>query len=295
MDYRDQVFMAVAENLSFSKAAKLLYISQPAVTKHIQEMENKAEIALFTRKGNLVSLTAAGELMYNHLRKIYNSYNELNYEISMLKGECEGNLRIGASSTIAQYLLPKLLAAFRKRYPKIGISMVSGNSLQMEKMLTANNIDLALVENSSGAQDLRYTPFSEDHILPVTGTNSLYAKKGSLTVPDLSVIPLVLREQGSGTLQIILKEFSSAGIDTEHLNVIIRLGATEAIKNFLTEYDGVAFISERALEKELQLKLLKPLAIKHFSITRYFRVAQRQEPQLHPQQLLSQFLSSYNF
>jgi DNA-binding transcriptional LysR family regulator len=295
MDYREQVFMAVAENLNFTKAAESLFISQPAVTKHIHELESKSGIALFTRKGNRISLTQAGEIMYNRLRTIDNMYNELNYELSTLKGESEGTLRLGASSTIAQYVVPTLLAAFRKRYPKITLHMVSGNSQQMENMLAENNIDIALVENSSGAPNLRYTPFMQDNVVAVAGSGSLYARKKSLTVNDLEAAPLIVREQGSGTLQTLMQALLNAGLHPEQLNIVATLGATEAIKNFLTVYDGIAFISERAIGKELQFGLLTALTVKNFTITRSFRMAERQGPTLHTQETFSSFMLHYNF
>ena len=111
--------MAVAERLNITRAAESLYISQPAVTKHIHELEQKMGIALLVRKGNKIFLTQAGEILYNRLGTIENLYNELDFELSSLKGESEGSLRLGASSTIAQYVIPELLAKFHKRYPKV--------------------------------------------------------------------------------------------------------------------------------------------------------------------------------
>jgi DNA-binding transcriptional LysR family regulator len=295
MDYRDLVFMTVAENLSFSKASETLFISQPAVTKHIKEIENRTGLPLFERKGNSISLTQTGELMYDRLRKIRNLYNDLDFEIGSLKGEQEGQLHVGASSTIAQYVLPATLAAFKKRYPKIVLTMVSGNSQQMEKMLLDNEIDIGLVENSSGAPNLRYTAFMQDNIVPVAGSGSIYARKKSLTVTDLQSAPLVLREHGSGTLQTIFQSFAQAGINPENLNIAATLGATEAIKNFLTLFDGIAFISERAIGKELQFGLLTVLSVKNFSSTRYFRLAERQGPSLQARQSFSSFILNYNF
>jgi DNA-binding transcriptional LysR family regulator len=152
MDYRDKVFIAVAENLSFSKASASLFISQPAVTKHIRELENQLGIALFERKGNRVYLTRAGEITYEHLKRIAQQYSELDFELGALKDEHRGILRIGASSTVSQYLLPPVLAAFRKKYPMIELNVFNGNSFEMEQKLKHNDIDVALVENNSSMQ-----------------------------------------------------------------------------------------------------------------------------------------------
>ena len=294
MDYRERVFMAVAEHLSFSNAATALFISQPAVTKHIKELEQKAGIALFVRQGSHVFLTKAGTLLYDHLQRISQLYSELDDEISSLKGASEGSLCLGASSTIAQYVLPKVLSDFQRRHPKLQVSLVSGNSLAMERLLLNHEIDVALVENGSGNAALHYIPFVEDRIVPVTGTNSVYGKKGRLSIQDLHAVPLVLRETGSGTLQTLLQAFNQWGVDVEQLNVLIRLDATEAIKRFLRYSEGVAFLSERAIEQELQWNLLKKLEIKNGIVKRFFRIAQSPEPAFNHQQKFIDFIQGYN-
>lgn len=294
MDYRERVFMTVAEHLSFSNAATALFISQPAVTKHVKELEQKVGIALFVRQGNHVFLTKAGTLLYDNLQKISQLYSELDDEIGSLKGESEGSLRLGASSTIAQYVLPKVLSDFQRRHPKLQVSLVSGNSLTMERLLLNHEIDVALVENGSGNAALHYIPFAEDRIVPVAGTNSVYGKKGRLSIQDLHAVPIVLRETGSGTLQTLLQAFNQWGVDVEQLNVLIRLDATEAIKRFLRYSEGVAFISERAIEQELQWNLLKKLEIKNGTVKRFFRIAQSPEPAFNYQQKFIDFLQSYN-
>jgi DNA-binding transcriptional LysR family regulator len=294
MDYREQVFMTVAENLNFTKAAESLFISQPAVTKHIHELESKSGIALFTRKGNRIFLTQAGEIMYNRLRTIENMYNELNYEISTLKGEYEGSLRLGASSTIAQYVIPTVLASFHKRHPNVSITMIAGNSKQVESMLIDNEIDVALVENSSGMQELRYTAFLKDNILAVTNSNGIYAKKGTLNLSELESAPLILREQGSGTLETALLALTEAGVAVDRLNTNLHLGATEAIKNFLYCFDGIAFISEHAITKEFENHSLKNVIIQGLSISRHFRIAERQGPRPKLQSLFIDFALNNN-
>lgn len=128
MDYRDTVFLAVAENLSFSKAANELFISQPAVTKHIKELESKLNSTLFERKGNKIYLTKAGEICYSYLKKIMQQYEALNFELGQMNNTFKGTLRIGASSTISQYLLPKVIADFHRRYPEIELFIYNGNS-----------------------------------------------------------------------------------------------------------------------------------------------------------------------
>ncbi|MBL4560926.1 MAG: LysR family transcriptional regulator [Labilibaculum sp.] len=295
MDYRDEVFIAVAENLNFSKAAEELFISQPAVTKHIKELESKLNIALFERKGNKVYLTKAGKLVYRGLKQIKQQYRELEYELGRLSNSFDGYLRIGASSTISQYLIPSVIAAFHTRYPNIKLDLLNGNSFDMEQKLLDNEIDLALVENAASNSNIKYMDFLDDEIVAVTGTQSVYAKRKNITLNDIQEIPLVLREKGSGTLQVIQKTLLKKNINFENLNILIHLGSTEAIKNFLCDFDGVALISEKSIKKELLLKSLCKLNVSELNIHRKLRLALRQGPELKIPGLFIDFLQHYNF
>lgn len=295
MDYRDEVFLIVAKHLSFSKAAKEIYISQPAITKHIKELENKLNTPLFERRGNKVYLTKAGNIVFKHLTQIEQQYRELEFELGGLNKSFRGSLKIGASSTISQYIIPPVIALFHKRYPKVKLQLYNGNSYQMEEKLLKNEIDVALVENHASQSDIKYVNFLEDEIVAVTSSNGKYANKPALSVNELKDIPIVFRENGSGTLEVIQRVFSKHKIDLEKLNVIIRLGSTEAIKNFICNFDGIAMISERSIEKELSLKTLKTININNIKITRKFRIALRKgDVSLIPKQFID-FLFHYKF
>ena len=295
MDYRYKVFLAVANNLSFSKAAEELFISQPAVTKHIKELENQLGIALFLRKGNRISLTTAGNIVYNYTQQAFSLHTELEYKIGALKNNMKGKLRLGASSTISQYLLPQILADFHSRFPGIEVSLNNGNSFDMEKMLAAGQIDIALVENHSSKADFRYKKYIEDEIVAITGSNSSYAKLNSMDLNDLQVMPLILRERGSGTLEVIEHELKKANIDIEKLNIVIHLGSTEAIKNFLEHYDGMGLVSLKSIKKEIQLNSLKIIPIKNLKIYRDFRIVLTKGPETGFVDKFIQFLFNYNF
>jgi len=295
MDFRDKVFLKVAENLSFSKAAKELFISQPAVTKHIKQLEENLKSTLFHRKGNKIQLTKSGELTYRFLKNIDSIYEELNFEIGLLNDSFKGVLKVGASSTISQYLIPKVIAAFHKRYPKIELFLFNGNSFEMEEKLLQNEIDIALVENETSNANIRYSDFLDDEIVVVTSSKSVYSKRKHLSVSDFYDIPIVLREKGSGTLQVIESTLSKHNISVVDLNIFIHLGSTEAIKNFLLDFDGIALVSEKSIEKEIQLKELKKLSVENFNINRKFRIAQRQGYTSSSSNLFVDFLNRYNF
>ncbi len=295
MDFRDKVFLSVAENLSFSKAAKEMLISQPAITKHIKELESKLNIALFERKGNKVYLTKAGELVYEYFKKINLSYRDLEFEIGKLHDTYKGKLRIGASSTISQYFIPAVIAAFHKRYPEIKVYLFNGNSFEMEQKLLKNEIDIALVENEASQTNIQYSNFLDDEIIACTGENSVYSYLNYISISDLQNIPIVLREKGSGTLEVIKNSLSTNKIDIEKLNIQIYLGSTEAIKNFLSNFDGIALVSEKSVEKELLLKTIKKIPIKNLTISRKFRIALPKCPEILIPKLFTSFLLHYNY
>ena len=206
-----------------------------------------------------------------------------------------GELKVGASSTISQYLLPKAMASFHKRYPQIELYLVNGNSFDMELMLLQNEIDLALVENAASQSSIKYLPFMDDELIVVTGSESVYAKQKHISLADFQQIPLVLREKGSGTLDVIKKALQSNGVNLEHLNTLIHLGSTEAIKNFLKDFDGIAVLSDKAVTTEIFLNQLVQIPVKGFHIPRKLRFALHQGQPSHLVELFINHLNQYNF
>src|SRR5574344_2042993 len=144
IDIRLKVFRSVAVNLSFTKASQELFISQPAISKHIQELEKEYNTRLFDRMGNRIQLTNAGQLLLEHAQKILKDYQKLDYDMNILQQKTIGELRIGASTTLSQYVLPEMIAGFKKQYPNIRITMLSGNSREIEAALTAGRIDIGM-------------------------------------------------------------------------------------------------------------------------------------------------------
>ena len=294
MDYRDRVFISVAEKLSFSKAANELNITQPAITRHIRELEERYKVSLFERKGNKIYLTKAGEKVYNSYKEIAQLYRALEFEISQVHNSVSGEFRIGASSTISQYVIPKIIASFHKRYPQISIYLINGNSFEMERQLEENIIDIALVENITSQPGISYRDFLEDELIVVAGKDSVYAKQNTISKEDLIKIPIVLREQGSGTLDVIRDSLAQQNINIENLNTLIHLGSTESIKNFLQEFDGLAIVSEKAIINELYLKTLVKIRVSGLTIRRKFRIAYRHGHKSRQVELFEDFLINYN-
>ncbi len=269
-DFRLKVFQSVARNLSFTKASQELFVSQPAITKHIQELETCYETRLFERQGSKISLTEAGKLLLKHSEKILDDYKHLEYEMHLLNDEYVGELRLGASTTIAQYVLPPLLANFISTYPKVNLSLLSGNSREIEAALQEHRIEIGLVEGITRFPNLKYTTFIDDELVAVVKT------KGGLSLPeeilpeDLLDIPLVLRERGSGTLDVFERALSRHGLKLSSLKVLMYLGSTESIKLFLEHTDCMGVVSIRSIERELAAGELRIVEIKEMPMMREF-------------------------
>lgn len=242
-DFRLKVFITAARTLSFTRTAEQLCISQPAVSKHVGELESRYRVQLFNRRGSRLELTDAGRTLLDAAERILDDYRRMEYEVSLCTRQTEGELRLGASTTVAQYLLPPILARFTARFTGIRISMLSGNSDQIEHALEEHAIDLGIVESMSRRQGLHYTLFAHDELVLITRTGGKYARTESLTADALRHIPLVLREEGSGTLEVIAAALAAAGIRLPQLHVVMRLGTTEGIKSFVRNSDTMAIVS----------------------------------------------------
>lgn len=275
-NFRLKVFCCVAKNLSYTKAAQELDITQPAITKHIHELETQYKVRLFERMGNKIILTHAGEVFLNHSIDILHEYSRLDFDMNILHGGHSGNLRIGASTTIAQYVLPTILAKFTSKFPDIKISLVSGNSDEIEKELLNHHIDLGLIEGNKRLPNLKYTHFMDDELVAITSTKSRYAHLDELSKEDLLTIPLVLRENGSGTLSVLNTALERIGLKISLLNVLMQLGSSESIKLFLENADVASVISFRCVTKELLSGTFKIIELPELEMKRDFCFMQLQ-------------------
>ena len=269
MDFRLNVFVEVARHLSFTKAARELFISQPAITKHIQELENIYKVQLFNRIGGKISLTPQGEIFLKHANEILAQYKLLANEMELVTEQFSGELKIGASTTIAQYLIAPLLADFIVRFPQVKVSLFTGNSEQREDALENKKIDIGLVEGSRRSNHLKYSPLAKDELVLVTSSQNPIGE--SVAVTDIATLPLVLREVGSGTLEVIEKALLENGIKLSDLNILLHIGTTEGIKNFLkTSKNSYAIVSIISVLEELKNNDLKIVDIVGMEMLREF-------------------------
>ena len=274
---RHEIFIEVADNLSFSKASEILFISQPAISKHIKALEAYYKTTLFERKGNLISLSEGGKLLLSRLKEAKKIQAQLEFELSILKDQLQakGQLKLGASTTVALYIIPKILSAFHQKYPEVKISLLNRNTDTIVKALIDQEIDIGIVEGKKKNSSILYQPFVTDEVVAVCSAKSPIAKRRALTIQDIKNFPVVLREQGSGTLAALSYTLKKNGIKLSDLNVTVRLSGTEALKNFLREDDCLGFLPKGSVLKELQSGDLVAVNIEKFQIVRDFFFIQR--------------------
>jgi DNA-binding transcriptional LysR family regulator len=295
MDFRLKVFYTVANRLSFTKAATELFITQPAISKHIHELEEQYKIKLFDRNGSKIALTDAGELLLKHAKIVFEIYREIDFDMSTLINEHHGLLRLGASTTISQYIIPPFLARFHQKLQDIKVNLINGNTEQIENALLNKEIEVGIVEGQSKNQSIKYTEFLKDELVLVCNSKNALVNKTEVTQEDLKGMRFLMREQGSGTLEVIEHALKPFEIKLSQLAVEMQLGSTESIKSYLMNSDCVAFMSIHAIKKELYTNELAILDIENLTIERFFYIISLQGKKGSLSELfIRNFLKHYN-
>lgn len=275
-DFRLQVFHTVARRLNFTRAAEELFISQPAVTRHIQELEQQFKVKLFERNGTRIRLSPAGQRLLVHTEELFAVYRNIEFDMSNLTQRHKGRLFLGGSMTTAPYVIPPILAEFHGRYPEVEVSLITGNTQQIEHALEQQEIDLGIVEGYSRHGSIRYTGFMKDEIVLVSNPGHPLAKKAVIRPEELTRIPLLLREPGSGSLEVLAHALKGIGIKLSALKKEMQLNSTEIIKSYLLNAPVMAFLSIHAITKELQNKECCIIGVKGLHIERNFYFARLQ-------------------
>lgn len=271
MDYKLKTFKVVAQTQSFSKAAKVLNVSQPAVSKCIKHLEEKYKRAFFERKANAIELTKEGVVFLEYAEQILQLYDRL--EDEYLDGNRLANeINIGASTTIANYLLPILLAAVKKDSPELKVNVTIGNTLEIQQAILKKEINLGIVEGGNHNTRLHYSKFVKDELVLVSKYNQENSKE--ITLNDLLKSSIVGRELGSGTREIIETTLRKQMIDIPKYDTI--LGSTESIKNYLLNSQSSAFLSMYSIVQELRSKQLRIIDVEELEIHRWFYWITRQ-------------------
>lgn len=252
-DRRLQVFYTVAKQLSFTKAAECLCMTQPAVTFQIKQLEAHLNISLFERTPSRIVLTSAGELAMQYAEKILGMTQEMEARLAEMSDQASGVLMIGASTTIADYLLPQILGVFRARFPHVQVRLSVANSQTIENRIIDHSLDVGLVESPSHHPSLTTQVFYQDELVLICAVNHVWATKDNIQPEQLGNEPYIGREPGSGTREVVDKYLREHGVQLELLNIVMELGSPEAIKGAVEAGLGVAIVSRATVIKEREL------------------------------------------
>ncbi|MCL4536306.1 MAG: selenium metabolism-associated LysR family transcriptional regulator [Nitrospirae bacterium] len=269
-DHKLKVFCTVAETKSFSKTSEIIHLTQPAVSLQIQALEEIYETKLFDRSSSFINLTPSGEILYRYAKDILTLYAEAEKEIGKITGLIKGSITIGASTTIGNYILPTVIANFKKTHPKIKINLLIGNTKRIVDFLNSGIIDLGLVEGETSRHKMKIDSIIPDELSFIVPPFHPWAKKKVVSILEVTKEPFILREEGSGTRQMIEKYLSSHGINTSDMRIALVLGSTESIKEAVESGIGISIVSKWAARKEVKYGSLKLITPKEEKILRSF-------------------------
>jgi LysR family transcriptional regulator, transcriptional activator of the cysJI operon len=247
---RVAVFRAVAQQLSFRKAAEELYLTQPAVSLQIKALEEDLGIQLFDRSGSRVALTAAGKTLLGYAEKAHALLQRAEHEVAAMGGELAGRLALGASTTIAQYVLPRMLGEFFSQFPRVQPSLISGNTEHIVDALIQHQIALGFIEGPSRSKDVKSEPFLTDELVLIVPAAHEWAERRDVAVSELRAVPLLMRERGSGTRRVVEIALEQHHVRPASLKIAMELDSTEAIKSAVEAGLGAGFVSKWAIAKD---------------------------------------------
>jgi DNA-binding transcriptional LysR family regulator len=260
-DRRLQVFHTVARLLSFTKAAETLHMTQPAVTFQVRQLEEHFNTRLFDRTHNRISLTDAGKRVFEYSDQIFALYSEMENAVREMTGDISGVLMIGASTTIAEYMLPSLLGDFKKKYPDVNVQLKVSNSDGIVHMVENNVIDLGVVESPVLNKNLVVEVCRVDQLVAVVSPQHPLAERDHVTMRELIEYPFICREEGSGTREVIAEYMTEQGMNNGQLHLTMELGSPESIKGAVEAAMGVSILSYATVQKELKLGTLVSLRL----------------------------------
>jgi DNA-binding transcriptional LysR family regulator len=270
-NFRLKVFRSVAVELSFRKAAEVLHLSQPAVSQQIRALEEEAGVRLFDRQASGIALTEAGRILLTHATSAALTVQQAQRELAALNHEVAGDLHLGASTTIAQYVLPRILGAFLRQYPHVHLSLIGGNTERIVEAVAEERIPLGIIEGPAMRRGLKTERMMQDEmVLIASPDHPLSFRKQAVPPTALMPLPLLMRERGSGSRRVVERALQQAGLPLRSLRIAFELDSTEAIVSGVEAGLGVGFVSRFAIGKALRLSTLRTIAVEGLEIRRDF-------------------------
>jgi len=260
-----RILGAVAATGSIGRAAERLTVSQPAVSKQLATFESNVGLPLVERLPRGVRLTHAGQVLADYARRIDDLQAQACDAIEELRGGARGRLRVGASTTIAVYLLPEIIVAYRRKYSEVSLQTTVGSSDSIARQLADDAIDLGLAEVAPSHPSLEATVFREDQLVAIAPPSHPLARKRSVTVEQLCAEPFVVRDTGSETKSYVERELARRGLS---VSAAMSVGSTEAVKRAVAAGIGVAIVSKLSIDLEVRARRLTVRPVRGLNIRR---------------------------
>ncbi|MBO0420931.1 LysR family transcriptional regulator [Vagococcus fluvialis] len=281
LDYRYNTFIVLVETKSYTKTAKQINFTQPAVTKHIQFIEKELKTSLVIYQNNQLTITSEGIYLYHQIKKIQSEINKIE---SFLIDEI--SLQIGTSKTIGEFIISDTLSEFNQQFDNPKVSVLVDNTSALLSLLTKRKIDFALISGPISISDFDCEVFLEDNILLVCSNQHPLANR-TVSINTLSTERFLIRESGSGIMEAVLNKFNEHKMDYQDLINKQVVGNINVIKDMVYKNEGISFIYQSSVKKELENKKLSTITIKGFNQKQPFYIVKNQ------QQILNN--SSYSF
>lgn len=285
MDLRQlETFIEVADLKSFSKAADKLFITQPTVTNHIQNLEKELGTLLINRSGKNISLTDAGVLLYKYAVNIINSCDMAKFDLAAYKGKIQGHIQIYSSSVPRKYILPKIIYDFSKKYPDVSFSLLDNDSKNVTNSILNADTDFGIVGAKYNSKNLNYINLTNDNLLFITPNTEEWNKENfsNIKISEILDKKFILREEGSGTRNILENELNKNNISFNNLNILAYIEDSETIKELVSLGAGVSFISEKAIKNNNSNYNFKVFNIEELNLNRDFYFVYHNKRQLSP-------------
>ena len=278
MDVRDlEVFLSVAKHLSFTRAGQEVHLSQPSVSVRVRQLERDLGVKIFEQLGKTVALTEAGRLLVPHARRVLAAMDDARHAVEELQGLERGSLRIGASTTPGMYLVPKLIARFKRRHPKVEVYLGIKDTREVEEGVISNEFDFGFVGGHLVGDEIDVLPWHTDEVVLVTPPGHPLSRKRQVRLKDLAKERFIFREQGSATQAAVEGSFRGSGLQLE---AVMEMSNPEAVKQAVQGGLGLAFLSRFAIAAELKAKTLVPVSVRGLDVRRELKIVHRRDKHL---------------
>jgi DNA-binding transcriptional LysR family regulator len=265
-----KVFVSVFKNKSFSRASEEIHLTQPTISNHIKALEAEFDCKLFDRLGRTIIPTKEAEVLYSHSIELIEKADALRETIGQFKKDISGKIVIGASTIPGVYLMPRILTAFQRKYPSLSFQILISDSTGITDSVAKHELLLGIVGAKLGNEQINYLPFVEDELIAVSSPELV--KNNLMTIKELITLPMVLREEGSGTRKVAEKFLESKGVPLDNIKIAGIFGSTDAVKQAVKAGLGVSILSKFSVADELEHKILKEIKLSDIQMKRRFYI-----------------------